>query len=142
MRGRTGLAVTVLTLCALALPARTWAQPREEAQSVIREAVGEFRRHVNEYQDRLREIKFDRRPSPSARRGINDTIVNAYRSQLTAITRVRNESNGKISRIGGLAPVARNNAIHEIARIYATETHTLREHEAEALRKLRAAENR
>ena len=135
-------AITALVIGAVVSPVRTWAQVNERPQAVVREAEGEFRRHVNEYQARLRQINFSRPPSPAARRGINDTIVNAYRSHLTAMTRVRTESNARISRMGGVPPAARNNAIRAIGTVYTAEIHTLRLHEEDAMRRLHEAERR
>lgn len=140
MRKAKRLSATVLAVVALLTPARTWAQ--ENLRSVTRNAEAEFRRHVNEYQDRLRALNFSRRPSPPARKGMNDTIVNAYRSHLAAMTRVRNESDAEISHMEGVSPAAKNNAIRALGRVYATEVRTLREHEEQSMQRLHEAERR
>jgi hypothetical protein len=135
--------VLALAVGVLGFGARAAAQPRATGvQSIVRDAEAEFRRQVNEYQARIRELDFSRRPNAAARKGMNDTIVNNHRSHLDAITRVRNESRTRISDMRGVPAAEKNNALRSLNNVYATEVRTLRGHEDDALRKLREAERR
>ena len=137
MSTRTRWVGTMLAAVVLLAPGRLSAQ--EGLRGVTRHAEEEFRRHVNEYQDRMRGLNFSGRPNPQARRGMNETIVNNYRSHLSAMTRVRNESDAEISHMAGVSPVARRNAIQEVGRAYGGYTRTLREHEERSMQQLREA---
>ena len=58
------------------------------------------------------------------------------------MTQVRNESNAEISHMSAVRPEEKRSAIQSLGTVYTTEVRTLREHEEEALRRLREAERR
>jgi hypothetical protein len=130
----------MLTLCASSVSARAVAQARP-ADAIVREAEAEFRRQVNEYQGRLRQLDFSHRPSASARRGMTDTIVNNHRSHLTAITRARDDARRRLIGLR-ISTRERNDALRSLTTVYNTEVRTLKGHEDDALRRLREAERR
>ncbi len=127
-----------LAACTLTLSPRVLAQAKP-TEVIVHDAEAQFRRQVNEYQARIRELNFSRRPSAAARKGMNDTIVNNHRVHLEAITRVRNESRTKLLNLRDVTTQERNAALRSLNSVYTTEVKTLREHETQALHRLREA---
>lgn len=113
-----------------------------DADVLVRAAAEDFRHQVNEYQDRVNQLNFSRAPSPGARQGMHDTIVNNYRVHLTAMTRARDGRRRELAGMRGVSPAERSDANRRIGTVYNTEVRTLQMHEQDALRRLREAERR
>jgi|SRR5579872_3264628 len=109
---------------------------------VVRAATEDFRHQVNEYQARVNQLNFSRAPSPSARQGMHETIVNNYRVHLTAMTRARDDRRRELAGMRGVSPPERSDASRRIGIVYNTEVKTLQMHEQDALRRLSEAERR
>src|SRR5260221_5821963 len=140
-RRTRGTLTTLVLLSAVLMPVRAWAQ-RNDPQAVAKDAERQFRQHVNDYQARIAQLNFSVRPNAASRKGMNATIVNAYRSQLAAMARVRNESDAKIAHMTGTPAPTRNSAIRSLGLVFTTETRTLRRHEEDARKRLHDAARR
>src|SRR5205814_1729163 len=110
-----------------------------ELQSAVHEAETEFRQQLNEYSDRLKQINWSNvAQSPQTRQAVHQTIVNGYDSHLKGMTRQRDQADQKISHMNVPAAV-KNNALNTIKGSYASNAHTLRMREDDAMNKLNRA---
>ncbi len=135
LRAMAVLALGALwTIPCVAAPQRQNRASYADVENVVHEAEAQFRQHVNEYSDRMRQIDWNHvAQSAAARQGSHETIVNNYNSHSQAMIRERNQANARISHLPGVAPATRSNAIQTIARSYQSHAHTLQMRRTEAL---------
>lgn len=110
--------------------------PRHEVAEVVRNAHERMRQQVAEYEQRLGQLDYAHARHPASYKGMTETINNNYRGHYTAVNRIANESNARISHLRGPSPEGKRNGIRDIDAARRSEINVLQRHRTAALERL------